>query len=343
MKHDAEISFRELLRLILPTLVCMVAALAFLKIAHAAYILPLPSPALFPDNEVLFHQSRASRTRDPASIILLGDSTCLMGVDARDLSSQLPGQPHVRSLALVVWLDLRVYAEVLSDFARANPGQVQTVVLLVCPAKLAGAPTGSGLWNQIHHSTRPGEIEQPGTLQSLLGLQLLRENVFSHLLETPLETKNVAFLGFSSQLETYQTQHYGSMIEQGTFFVPVHGRTNQWRLTPDFAAETRDFRSKMPAGCKLFIGLTPSPKSSSTPFDRANRDEVLRQWNQWMHADGLLTNLPPVLPDLYFSASAHLNELGQKKYTQCVARALAAALQDAPAKEPAQREAVLSP
>jgi hypothetical protein len=89
--------------------------------------------------------------------------------------------------------------------------------------------------------------------------------------------------------------------------------------------------------------LTPSPKSSRTQFDLANRDEVLRQWNKWMHADGLLTNLPPVLPDLYFSATAHLNELGQKKYTRCVALALAAALKGAPAKEPVEREAVVSP
>ena len=49
----------------------------------------------------------------------------------------------------------------------------------------------------------------------------------------------------------------------------------------------------------------------------------LRQWNEWIEADALLTNLPPTLPGVFFSPGAHLNQAGQRVFTQALAREIA--------------------
>lgn len=329
------LKLRELNRVILPIIVSMIGLLALLRCLNGLGLLPKPSVSTHPDLTVLIHQFRASRERDPAKVVLLGDSTCLMGVDARELSQRLPEKPRVLSLALLIWLDLGVYGQVLSDFAKANPDQVRSVVLLVSPAKLAeggesAQGTESEIWRQVQLADRRASFQEAKTPPARLGINLLRENVFSHLLDTPTRPQGEAFFGFSSQVDGYMSAHQGSLLEPGTFLIPRRRQTAKWTLSPAFEAETRVFRARVPSGAKLFIGLTPIAKITSNPGDRDRRDELLRAWNRTMNADGVLTNLPVTLPDVYFSKTGHLNEFGQRKYTACLRQALATALKSSP-------------
>jgi hypothetical protein len=49
---------------------------------------------------------------------------------------------------------------------------------------------------------------------------------------------------------------------------------------------------------------------------------ILVKLGQWMRADGLLTELPPVLPDSCFASTTHLNEKGSLLYTEMLANCL---------------------
>jgi hypothetical protein len=261
-------------------------------------------------------------------LVLLGDSTCLVGVDAANLSQELPNQPPVLNLSLLIWIDLKDYAEMLADFASVNPGQVRTVVLLVTPEKLGASRISkeAEFWRGLRSDAQglSGPAVSAGTWPDQLGLRLLRENLLSHVLATPLHGKGTgtAFYGFSSGVDAYMTAHGGSMLDFATLVLPRKIPQQTWTFADDLEAESRAFRAKIPPGVRLFVGLTPVAQSFCSPNDRAYRLDMLQRWDHWIQADTLLTNLPPSLPDVFFAGKAHLNEAGQRRFTTLLAAQL---------------------
>ena len=75
------------------------------------------------------------------------------------------------------------------------------------------------------------------------------------------------------------------------------------------------------------MGLTPGMAGTSGPNEHSRREALLRQWNTWLDADVILTNLPATLPDVFFSPGAHLNQAGQMVYTRLLAKELAPLLE----------------
>ena len=94
-------------------------------------------------------------------------------------------------------------------------------------------------------------------------------------------------------------------------------------------ARSREFRSKIPPGVKLIIGLTPGPASTVSADAAELRTGLLREWNRWINADVLLTNLPAALPDGFFSRTSHLNQQGQRVFTSLLEKELASVLGNA--------------
>jgi hypothetical protein len=85
--HSYQFTTRDLLRL---TVIPMIACLAFtatMLLGASARIFPAPRPILDTDRTILIHQAEASRTASSYDIILIGDSSCLMDVNARQLST----------------------------------------------------------------------------------------------------------------------------------------------------------------------------------------------------------------------------------------------------------------
>ncbi len=366
--HYYQFTAHEVLRAILPTALILAALSLGLKSAHRLGWLPEPPAAADPDRAVLAHQARACRGGAAAEVVLTGDSTCLVGVDAPQLSEALAQPLHGRgnhsvhntpptgqeqsssgrefkavravNLALYIWLDLQDYGELVSHFAEAHPSEVRAVVLLVCPAKLLAVEKGNTehreFWKRIQNGTR-GDSEQfddGGSLSrrfhaaDLAGSRALREHVLSHALATPLHGSGAAQFGFAGEIETYMTRHQGSVLTFGTSVLPrrksgMEPAGPAWSLTPAMDADSRAFRAKMPPGAKLYIGLTPGMAGAASASERALRLGLLQQWNAAVRADAVLTNLPPVLPDVFFSSGGHLNATGQRIFTRMLARELA--------------------
>ena len=324
--HEYSFGFRGAVRLLGPTAFMAFCLVALLKIGDALGILPAPAVSADPDMTLLVHQSHASHTRHPAEIVLLGDSTCLVGVDAPGLSMRLPGRPRVINLSLLIGFGLDVYGKVLQDFVTANEGQVSTAVLLVTPIRFAGtSPSTDSMaaWMGIHYShVHPGGDP--------FGIKVLRGNLLSHVLETPLHGNGAAYFGFSSEIDAYMTAHDGSLIDFGRLNpLPGHPGSAKWTVPSAVGKRSRAFRAEVPAGVKLFIGFTPGPASRMPPGASEERIDLLREWNQAIGADALLTNLPASLPDAFYSKTAHLNATGQREFTMILAEELAAALDQA--------------
>ena len=49
---------------------------------------------------------------------------------------------------------------------------------------------------------------------------------------------------------------------------------------------------------------------------------MLREWSQWLQADGILEQLPATLPERLFATTTHLNESGARFYTDLLAESL---------------------
>ncbi|HWI57327.1 MAG TPA: hypothetical protein VNZ22_08875, partial [Bacillota bacterium] len=307
--HDYQFTSRELCRLLLPTLLALACLAGGLKLSQRLGLLPRPPISLDPDTTVMAHQSAVCRAPSSAQVIILGDSTALVGVEARELARHLPGQPGVLNLSLFIWLDLSVYGEVLADYAAAHPGQVRAVVVLLSPNKLTGQDQNEAAnegWRQIHHDA-PRPPSESEAWKDWLGVSVWQRQLLGQLLRTPLHGDGAAFFGFSSEIETYMTEHQGSLVDFGTLKVPRNISRTERQLAPRLEEQSRGLRARVPAGARLFIGLTPMAAGASSATERRQRNEWLAQWNNWMQADGVLTNLPVTLPDVFFSRTAHLN------------------------------------
>lgn len=332
--HIYQVTARDCARLALPTLIVLVGLAALLRISGALGLLPARPITVDPNFAVLAHQSRAARSPNPARILLVGDSTCLADVDAAELSARLPGHPPVLNLGLIIWLDFRTYAEVVTNFVAANPGQVQAVVLLVTAQKLAMPliPAQQEFWKQarLYESHSAGGA-LPTDPVDWFGLKYLRENIIANLLATPIRghAEGAARFGFTSEYEAYMSAHHGSRVDLGQVVSVRRPNPLDWSMAADLEAETTAFRASLPRDIKLVVGLTPIARTYSPPEDRAHRLEMLNQWDRWLKADALLTNLPSAWPDPFFSTWQHLNERGQRRFTSLLAGQLAPLLPQA--------------
>src|SRR5438132_267968 len=65
-------------------------------------LLPAPRPALDVDRTIIVHQAEAARSPQNATVLLVGDSSCLMDVSARQLAAGL--QQPVLNLGTLSYL-----------------------------------------------------------------------------------------------------------------------------------------------------------------------------------------------------------------------------------------------
>lgn len=320
--HYCEFSAQDLARLIAWPLATVAIFAAAMHLAAIAGWLPAPRPTLDLDRTILTHQVEASRARSDARIILLGDSSCLMNVDAIDLSVRI-GQP-VLNLGTLSYLDLDAFAELLRQFAAANPGRLRTVVLLQHPEALRRPAPQTYHTNLLRHLLDGRDFgprqTAHGRLLSWLGLEIYQNRLLARLLPTPLPGAFRQTYGFSADLERHLTAHRGSLRDPDV--QPIRGSA-EYRLASALERASRDFRTAMPPGVKLLVGITPVPRKFAGRSYPLTRDAMLSSWGQWLQADATLTNLPVVLDDARFVKTTHLNDAGVREFTEALARALA--------------------
>ena len=109
--HTCEFEPKDLLRRLAMPLLPMAVFAALMHAGALVRLLPAPRPTLDIDRTLLVHQAEASRARHDADVLLLGDSSCLMDVDAKQLGNQL-GRPAL-NLGTLSYLDLNAAAALL--------------------------------------------------------------------------------------------------------------------------------------------------------------------------------------------------------------------------------------
>ena len=300
-----------------------VVVIAFAVLMHAGatlHLLPAPRPTLDTERTVLLHQADAAQSTHDAEIVLLGDSSCLMNISARQLSTEL-GRP-VLNLGTFSFLDVNAHASMLRQYAHANPGKLRAVVLLMHAEslrRLSAEPyyveTLENFWaGQDHFTTET----IAGQVNRALGVDIFKGRLLSRALPLPLGGAYGRRYGFTSDLESALTAESGSAIDPDP--QPLTG-TAEYRLAPTLEKASRTLRTAVPPAVTLFVGITPAPERFAGARYPAQQAGMLRQWADWLGATAL-TNLPPTLPDADFVRTTHLSESVIPTYTRSLAKAM---------------------
>jgi hypothetical protein len=284
-------------------------------------LLPAPRPTLDVDRTVLVHQAEASRAPNDAQVLLLGDSSCLMDVSARQLAEQI-GRP-VLNLGTLSYLNLGANALLLRHYENANPGRLRAAVILMHPEALRLGPSDAWQTRAMESFLNGTDHFQAGRPSEraahALGLDIFRGRVLARALPAPLPGSFGRRYGFTVNLERFLTENRGSAIDPES--KPPSGSA-EYRLAPAFKLPSAAFRQSLPPGARLFVGITPVPAGFAGPGYAALQRRMLQEWGAWLKADAVLTNLPATLPPELFAQKTHLNEAGQRAYTERLAEVL---------------------
>lgn len=323
--HAYEFTRRDLARTCAPTLAGLgLLALVLQGGTHLGWW-PPSRPAVDMDRTILIHQAESSRREHGASIVLIGDSSCLMDVVATNLSRAL-GQP-VLNLATLSYLDLPTHGRLLHEYAVANPGVLKTVVLLMHPESLRLAAVPDYFRLQIEDFLDGSDSAPPATtagrLEGWLGMPQLRGRLLSRALSWPLPGEFGSYYGFAASLEAAMDQAAGSAVDPNRFDPDEVRGSAEYRLATRFEVESRRFREQLPEGVRLLVGLTPVPESFALPDHEERCRRIREQWITWLGDCTAIAGQPLILPDDQFASVTHLNITGREGYTDRLADALA--------------------
>jgi len=324
--HTVEFTPKELLQLVGAPLVPVVLFAVVMQAGARLGVLPAPRPALDVDRTILIHQAESSRARSGADVVLLGDSSCLMNVNARQLGAALG--LRALNLGTISFLDLGAHARLLREFTQANPGQPRAVVLLMHPEALRRAGSEPYPLAVLTHFLAGADHHQAGTFagtfNNISGVDAFQGRLLSRALPTPFTNSFGRFYGFTSGLERFMSARDGSAIDPGTH--PAKGNA-EYRLSATLENLSRDFRAAVPSGTKLLVGITPVPAKFAGTNYPALRDQMLRDWSAWLKADAALWELPATFPDEHLTGATHLKPAAIPAYTESLAAAVRAHVQ----------------
>jgi hypothetical protein len=143
--HTCQLQTKDWAWLLLGPLAALLLLSVLLHLGTWTGKLPPPRSTHDPDETILVHQADASRARSVARLILCGDSSCLMDVEARLLGDLLGAE--CLNLGTFSYLDLNAATWLVQEFNKANPGQLACAVVLMHPdpVELPAGPTPSAM------------------------------------------------------------------------------------------------------------------------------------------------------------------------------------------------------
>jgi hypothetical protein len=346
--HTYDLRLSDWMRLLLPPLLAFVGLVAVVQVIFRFDSHRKGAAAATLDDVILEEKLRMSRSKSSADTVLIGDSSCLMDVSFVEIRRACP-EFNCSNLGTLSTLGLPRFSALLQSFLRAQgpaggiqpvaasghalsePGpRPRLVVLLISPEMVRTAyqpatrPGSGRRAAQETHARASFELSHwLSAADTLTAVSRIRTEVADALLEQPLPGRWGQVYGSLWGVRRYLVLHDGCAIDpsergEGPMAPPLKSAG----LSPWFASQCKDFGKVLPPGVQLAVGLTPIPQSEAQPgYPRLCRS-LVRQLKEALGADTGLTNLPPTLPDHYFSTSTHLNDMGARQYSHYLARVL---------------------
>lgn len=321
--HEFQFPASALAVSIAPTLVAFSALVIMLHLLNWLDWLPAPQPVEGTDRVVMSRRVEMARSPSAAEVLIIGDSSSAIGVEAPLLGELLPGRPEVLNQGMFMGIGMDIYGQAAGEFVRHHPDQVRLVLLVVTAQQLQNTAMShfhQRLWRDLLTAT---EVPRETTrLRETLAADSTRERLINPLL--PMTTYGHAglFYGHTHHVRDWMATHGGSMVEDGVYNPTGLVALPEFQITEAVHAEAVALRSELPALVKLAVAITPLPESHLPAGQESRRDDLLRRLNTSLQADFLLTNLPVRLPNGFFSSPFHLNPRGADHFTRLLAAEL---------------------
>ncbi len=273
-----------------------------------------------------------------ASLLLLGDSSCLMGIDAAQLSARL-GR-HVENLCSLGYLGPAGYAAMLDQLLSSNP-RPDRLVLVFNPVQFDRRPEYEA-WTQF--ASRDAPLPDPSSYRAVASLDYVRTVWLDRVLYDPLPYGYGVYYGGGWQLMAELRERQGSLVDPvtglnstdaGTIH-PVDQRDIERRIrTTPYPAMTDEFKAALPALAAAiarygrddaWLFMTPMPQFPGAPAPQGDYATDLQFLARALNVDAR-NILAPVAPPPYgtFSNAAHPNRFGRIVVTDRLAERLLAA------------------
>lgn len=315
--HEYQFDWRDIARICVPALIPAVAFALLMHGGVAAGVFPPPRHTRDTDQTILVHQAESSLRRQKAEVLFLGDSSCLMGLDAGLISEQLGIE--ALNLGALSFIDIKSMSGILQHYLETNPDQVRVVVMFQNASALRRASPEmyhTAFLEDFYDQVDPSKPQSPFQYVFCgLGLEIFRGRFVSRLLPSALPGVYGQYYGFSHDLDRFMTAHKGSAIDPGK---QAFTGNAEYHLSEHNRKVSPAFRAVVPTNMTFLLGLTPLPQGFVDPKYPQRYRELLEEWGTHIGADQLLTNLPPTLPDELFARVTHLNAAGMAAYSKLV-------------------------
>lgn len=285
-----------------------------------------PWPLLDMDRTILWQKIELADRGGAADLVLLGDSSCLLDVDARALAAARGGG-RVVNLGTVSHLSLASQGMLLERYlARASTPPAAVLVLLHPDAlrREEAVPAVEATFNDmLQGRLRPTGSGLRSRVESWLGIDVLRQALQARVLPPPIQRGLGRRYGFTPVLREVLFENEGSLSATGHYAWAAGQGRAVYRLSEAVRRDSLRWGALLPAGVPLYLVVTPVPASFAPVDHAAVMEQIGLRWAESFGRTAHRLPLPAVAPDQLMADRLHLNEEGQRWYTASLAEALA--------------------
>ena len=323
--------------------------LVLLLLLGAAMLLAVTSPEVSrkrlqlndTSSIAVFEQMERARSIGSVDLLLIGDSSCLMGIDVDRLSKRLG--KSVGSLCSIGYLGPAGYGLLLQRFAESG-GRYKELVLAMHPDSLIRDPS----WDYWVEFVRSGGPKEASGYRDYVatGLHFAERTFLWPLVRFPMQGRFGLYYGSMEHMRA-DVRASGTMIEPWAL---------EYSTVPQFLSHNSDTAQDKPqAYCNRFHQDWPNTRYFDALQEFRKTLDVLGTHARFLltvrpstctdevietHAlaarsritgilesppDALAT-APDTLPSAYFASVTHLNRFGREIYTDKLAQPLASLL-----------------
>lgn len=315
ISHTYEPGWKQAGLLGLWTVLTLLAVAATLQAGLSMKALPPASLRQDPDSVIIGTKGKMAREKDSASVVFVGDSSCLVNVDMATLLEA--GGVRGVNLGLLSYLSIHSFGRIAQEAVKSR-GQGR-IVLVVHPdaLRLAAVSLPHEKLLAAIFDDAPVEIwGSPNPVARILGFDEFRDRVMNRIIPEPLRGAFGAHYGFSGDLEKELLRSRGTMREARTFDPKLETASGEYRLATRIESECRGFRGRLPVGTRVRIIISPVPASIARKNHENQMDEFQARLESWLGADPWVSKMPSVLPDSQFATVTHLLQEASIQYSQ---------------------------
>lgn len=327
--------FKDIVTFFVPVAAITLAAACICALLYGK---TLPSTVGASIDHIIVDCQLARLQDSPGDIVVIGDSSGLMGIDSAMLAKQLG--KTVENFSTIGYAGPSGYAMIFNAY-RNKHGNPAKLILPFHPVQFARDRSWE-TWVEIIKSTL-APSQDARERDWLIMWQQLRAKLYSSLLFIPLQRLYGAFYGSPEAVKKILRDQHGGMIDPATGFLPIALPASsplQAYTLPDSQTsipyERLTISDEYILALKILyqviqdygpenviLVMTPLPQAYS-----AYQDSVFEDYHQIATLLGIpdhnvITNcMPFALPDTAFSSYSHLNRIGRAMFSEALGKEL---------------------